>query len=173
MKNFLWLDLEMTGLDEKIHHILELGAVVTDVEFKPLAQFHKIVHQPQTVMDLMDDWCVKTHGASGLTEAVKTGTPLLQVEKELNEFLKPYFKSDQRIILCGNSISNDRRFIDAYMPDFSKKLHYRMIDVSSFKEVFRERYGVKVEKKNPHRAIDDILESIRELSVYLSYVKIA
>ncbi|MCM0605373.1 MAG: oligoribonuclease [Xanthomonadaceae bacterium] len=172
MKNFLWLDLEMTGLDEKTHHILELGAVITDVEFKPLSQFHKIVYQPAEVLGLMDDWCVKTHGGSGLTEAVKTGTPLPQVEKELCDFLKPYFKSDQRIILCGNSISNDRRFIDFYMHDFSKKLHYRMIDVSSFKEVFRERYGVKVEKKNPHRAIDDILESIRELCVYLSYVKI-
>lgn len=163
----------MTGLDEKVHHIMELAAVVTDVELNPLAQFHKIIYQPQSVLALMDDWCVRTHGASGLTEACKTGTPLSQVEKELIDFVKPHFKSDQRIILCGNSISNDRRFIDAYLPQFTQKLHYRMVDVSSFKEIYRERFGIKVEKKNPHRAVDDILESIRELSVYLSYVKIA
>jgi len=172
MKNLLWVDLEMTGLDEKTHHILELAAVVTDMQLKPLGEFHKIVYQPPEVLALMDDWCVKTHGASGLTTAVATGTPLAQVESELVEFLKKYFKSDERIILCGNSIPQDRRFIDVYLPNFNKKLHYRMVDVSSFKEIFRERFNIKFEKKNQHRAVDDIMESIRELEAYLAYVKI-
>lgn len=169
---FFWIDLEMTGLDDTKDVILEVAALVTDHDFNALDSLDRVVHQPQSALDGMDDWCKKTHGASGLTEKVKTGAPLADVEKELIALADKYFpKKDDRIVLCGNSIGNDRRFIDRYMPAFAKKLHYRLIDVSSFKEIFRTKYGVKFEKKNAHRALDDILESINELKAYLSYVK--
>ncbi len=76
------------------------------------------------------------------------------------------------MVLAGNSIGNDRRFIARYLPELEKRLHYRMVDVSSFKEVFRERYGIQFQKGNNHRAIDDIHESIRELEHYLSFVQV-
>lgn len=172
MKRMLWVDLEMTGLDETRDSILEVAAVLTDLELKPVDTFHEIVFQPQSVLEAMTDWCKKTHGESGLTAAVAQGTPLADVERELLKLLDRHFDPKERVVLCGNSVGNDRRFIDRYLVEFSKRLHYRLIDVSSFKEVFREKYGVKFEKKNTHRAVDDILESIRELGHYLSFVRI-
>lgn len=160
----------MTGLDDAKDVILEVAALVTDHDFVSLDSLDRVVYQPPEALALMDDWCKKTHGASGLTEKVKTGAPLADVEKELIALADKYYKKDDRIVLCGNSVGNDRRFIDRYMPDFAKRLHYRLIDVSSFKEIFRTKYGVKFEKKNAHRALDDILESINELKCYLSYV---
>ena len=172
MKNLLWVDLEMTGLDDNRDHILEVAAVVTDMDFKILEEFHRVVFQPPAVLELMDDWCKKTHGASGLTKAVATGTPLADVERDLVAVLDRHFQKNERIVLVGNSIGNDRRFIDRYMPTLAKHLHYRMIDVSSFKEIFREKYGVKVEKSSNHRAVDDIHSSIKELTTYLSFIKV-
>lgn len=173
MKKLLWVDLEMTGLDENIHHILEVAAAVTDLELNVLETLSEVVYQPADVLSLMDDWCVKTHGKSGLTAAVPNGKPPAQVEKLLLELIERHFKKkDDRIVLAGNSISNDRRFIDKYWKGFAARLHYRMVDVSSFKEIFRERFGITFKKQNQHRAVDDIHESISELKTYLSYVKI-
>lgn len=172
MKRFFWIDLEMTGLDDKTDSILEVAAVVTDVNLNTLEEYHRVVFQPAEVLDKMNDWCKKTHGESGLTAAVPFGTPLATVEKELMALAARHFTSKDRIVLAGNSVSNDRRFIDAYMPQFTQLLHYRILDVSSFKEVFREKYSLSFEKKNTHRAVEDILESIRELSFYLSHVTI-
>jgi oligoribonuclease len=171
-KPLLWIDLEMTGLDEQTDSILELAAVVTDVELKSLEEYHRVVFQPAEVLNGMNDWCKKTHGDSGLTAAVPNGTPLAQVETELLTLLDKHFGPNDRIVLAGNSIGNDRRFIDKYMPALAKRLHYRLIDVSSFKEVFRERYNIGFHKGNAHRAVDDIHESIRELAFYLSFVQI-
>lgn len=171
-KPLFWIDLEMTGLDEKTDHILEVAVVITDIELKPLEQYHSVVFQPPEVLASMNDWCKDHHGRSGLTAEVSKGKPLLEVEKDLIALGKRHFKADDRIVLVGNSVGNDRRFIDQYWPEFAKGLHYRLIDVSSYKEIFRERYGLKFEKKNTHRAVEDILESIRELDFYLSYVKI-
>ncbi len=168
----LWVDLEMTGLDEKTDHILEVAIVITDFEFKPLEEYHRIVFQPKEVVDGMNDWCKKTHGDSGLTAAIPTGTPLATVQKEILELIGRHYKPNDRIVLVGNSVGNDRRFIDAYLPEVAKRLHYRLIDVSSFKEVFREKYGINFAKGNKHRAIDDIHESIRELVYYLGFVQI-
>ena len=173
MGNLLWIDLEMSGLDEKVHHILEVAAVVTDANLKHLSEYHCVVYQPQRVLDLMDDWCTKTHGASGLTKAVtEKGRKLAEVETELLAFLKPSFSPNEKIILCGNSIGQDRRFIDAYMKKLAARLHYRIVDVSSFKEVFSLKWQEVFKKKNSHRAVEDIHESIRELEHYLSFVKI-
>ncbi len=171
-KKLLWVDLEMTGLDDLKDSILEVAAIVTDVELKPLEEYHRVVFQTPEVLENMNDWCKKTHGESGLTAAIPSGTPLAQVEKDLLALIGRHFSEKERPVLCGNSIGNDRRFIDRCTPELAGRLHYRMIDVSSFKEVFRDRFKIEFKKKNAHRAVDDILESIRELEHYLSFVKI-
>ena len=173
-KKLLWLDLEMTGLDEKNDKILEIAAIVTDYELNEIAQFHHVIHQPQEILDGMNEWCKVHHGKSGLTDLVKDGTKQEQVETELCVWVKTHFgdkHGKDGAVLAGNSIHNDRRFIDHHLPEFAKLLHYRMVDVSSFKEVFRERFSLKYEKKNAHRAIGDVQESISELKHYLSFVK--
>ncbi|MFZ9595394.1 MAG: oligoribonuclease [Bdellovibrionia bacterium] len=171
MKKLLWIDLEMTGLDDLRDQILEVAAVITDWDLSPLEEYHAVVFQSEDVLSQMNDWCKKTHGESGLTQAVSQGKPLTQVETELAAFALRHFKSQDRIVLAGNSIWNDRRFIDRCLPQFARHLHYRMIDVSSFKEVYREKYNLSFQKKNTHRALDDIQESISELKFYLSFVQ--
>jgi oligoribonuclease len=165
-----WIDLEMTGLDENKDSILEVAVVITDLKSQVLEEYHRVVYQPQSVLDAMNDWCKEHHGKSGLTAAVPSGTPLEQVEAELLALADRHFRAQDRIVLVGNSVGNDRRFVDRYLPKFAQRLHYRLIDVSSFKEIFRDRYHLKFEKKNTHRAVEDIHESIRELEFYLSYV---
>ena len=170
-----WIDLEMTGLDDERDCILEVAVAVTDTEFKVLEEYQRVVFQPQDVLENMNAWCKEHHGASGLTQEVPGGTPLLQVEDELIALTVKHWGqpgNDNRVVLCGNSIGNDRRFINRFLPRWEKHLHYRMIDVSSFKEVFRAKYGVKYEKKNAHRALGDIHESMGELSHYLSFVAV-
>lgn len=174
-KKLLWMDLEMTGLDEKTDQILEIAAIVTDAELKELDQKHYIVYQPQTVLENMSAWCKEHHGKSGLTAAIPSGKPLAEVESELVKWVEEHFgkkHGKDGAVLAGNSIHNDRRFLDAHMPAFAKTLHYRMVDVTSFKEVFRDRFGLKYEKKNAHRAIGDLQESIAELNYYLGFVKV-
>jgi len=172
MKTFFWVDLEMTGLDDKKHQILEVAIIITDLDFKPLEEYHKIVYQPAEALPHMDDWVRKTHSDSGLIAAIPHGTPLPQVEQEVLALINRHYKPDDRVVLAGNSVGNDKRFIDAYMPQIAKRLHYRIIDVSSFKEVFRNKYNLIFEKKNTHRALEDIDESIRELTFYLSYLNL-
>jgi oligoribonuclease len=169
--NYLWIDMEMSGLDVQQCKILEVAAIVTDSRFAPLATYHAVVHQPPSVLAAMDDWCTKTHGDSGLTAAVAKGAPLAQVEEQLMLIVEKYFPASERPVLAGNSIGQDRKFIDAYMPTLSNRLHYRMVDVSSFKIVFQDLYHVRYEKRGTHRALDDILESIAELTLYLSHVR--
>ena len=171
-KPFFWVDLEMTGLDEAVDSILEVAVILTDSDFNVVEQYHRVVYQPQAVVDGMNDWCKKTHGESGLTAAIPQGMPLAEVEKELMALIQKHYGGTERIVLCGNSVGNDKRFIDKYMPEVARRLHYRLIDVSSFKEIYRGLYGLTFQKKNTHRATDDILESIRELQFYLSFVKV-
>lgn len=169
-KHLFWLDLEMTGLDDVKDSILEVAAIITDMDLNPIQEYQSVVFQPQTVLDSMNDWCKENHGKSGLTADVPKGKPIDEVEKDLVALAEKFFS--ERIVLVGNSIANDRRFVDRYLKKFEKKLHYRMIDVSSFKEVFREKWGVKFEKKNAHRALGDVHESIAELKHYLGFIKI-
>ncbi len=171
-KHLFWIDLEMTGLDDLKDHILEVAVIITDIDLNPVAEYEQVVFQPPEVVENMNDWCKKHHGESGLTAAIPGGKPLRDVERDLLTLAKKYFKHDERIVLVGNSVGNDRRFIDRYMPEFAGKLHYRLVDVSSFKEIYREKYGVKFDKKNAHRASGDILESIAELKHYLSFVTV-
>lgn len=170
-KPLFWIDLEMTGLDENVDTILEVAIVLTDWELNKLAEYHQVVFQPPEVLEKMNDWCKKTHGESGLTAAVPQGKPLAEVEREVLALIQKHYGPNDRVILSGNSVGNDKRFVDRYMPTVAKRLHYRLIDVSSFKEVYREKYGLTFQKRNAHRAVDDIDESIRELAFYLSYIK--
>lgn len=168
----MWIDLEMSGLDVEACRILEIAAIVTDYSFRPLdPSFHCIVKQDQAVLDAMDEWCTKTHGESGLSAAVPNGVEERQAEQNLLAFLSPFFKADEQIILCGNSIGQDRKFIDRYLPHLSTRLHYRMLDVTSFKIAFPTLGHPLYEKKGTHRALDDIRESIAELKHFLQMVK--
>lgn len=171
MDKILWADLEMTGLDPVESVIVEFAGIITDLSLEPLDEYHAVVFQPPQALAKMNDWVRKTHTESGLVAKIPFGKPIDVVEAEILEWLKPHF-GDERPILAGNSIHQDRKFIDRYMVDLGEYLHYRMIDVSSFKQVFRFMYGITVEKDTPHRAQDDILASIKELKEYLAYVKI-
>ena len=164
----LWVDLEMTGLDSSRDSILEVAAIVTDWDFKILDQYEAIIHQPESVIDNMNDWCKNQFKLNGLTEKVRSSNlSLSQAESELIEMLNKYFNQNQPIILAGNSVHADRAFIIRYMPKLEQRLHYRMLDVSSFKVVFQNKYHKLFKKGESHRALDDIKESIAELKFYL------
>lgn len=171
-KKFFWIDLEMTGLDEKVDSILEVAIVITDLDLHPLEEYHQVVYQTPEVLQKMNEWCQKQHLTSGLIKAVPNGAPLEKVEACVMALVERHFSKNKQIVLCGNSIGNDRRFIEKYMPKLTERLHYRMIDVSSFKEVFRQKYSVEVKKTDSHRAVDDIHESIGELKTYLEYITV-
>lgn len=168
---FLWVDLEMTGLDTDKHRIIEVGAEITDVNFKTLATYEAVISQDDKVLDAMHDWSRQQHSASGLLERVKTeGRSEKDVIHEIIGFIKAQFGSEPAV-LAGNSIHNDRRFITAQWPEVEELLHYRMLDVSSFKLVMQSKYGLKFTKKEEHRAFDDIQASIAELQYYLQALK--
>src|SRR4051794_34861244 len=101
-KRLFWIDLEMTGLDEVADCILEVAIVVTDLDFKPLEELHRIVFQPAEALARMDDWCKKTHGNSGLTAAIAQGTPLATVEAEVLKLIERHYGSQERVVLSGN-----------------------------------------------------------------------
>jgi oligoribonuclease len=165
---YLWLDLEMTGLDVEKERIIEVGAIITDTQLKAIDEFHRIVFQPNELLNQMDDWNKNHHGNSGLLDAIPNGDKEDVVEKELINWCQKYF--NEPIILAGNSIGQDRLFIDKYFKDFAKLLHYRQLDVTSFKLHF-QTVDIGFQKKNTHRAIDDIRESIEEFKFFWSYFK--
>lgn len=170
MEKLLWLDMEMTGLDVTKEVPIEVGAIVTGWDLKPLEDYHAIIRQPQEFLDRMDDWNKKHHGESGLTASVPNGTPPEQVETELLALVDRHFAKDL-VILAGNSIFQDRIFVTKYFARLTKRLHYRMLDVTSWKIALQAKLGVKFEKKNTHRAVDDIKESIAEFQFYLNHLK--
>ena len=159
----------MSGLDPDACRILEIATLVTDAELELVAEGPElIVHQPDEVLDAMDQWCTTHHGESGLTAAVKASTTsLAEAEAQTLAFLEPLCEPGASP-LCGNSIWQDRRFIARYMPKLDAFLHYRMIDVSTVKELTRRWYpdAKAPPKGQSHRAMDDIRESIAELKFY-------
>jgi oligoribonuclease len=157
----------MTGLDPETCVILEVAAIATDPGLRPLGVFDEVVRQPDEVLAGMDDWNTRTHTASGLVGRVPHGKDLAEVETALLDFVGNHFEPTSPVVLCGNSIGQDRKFIDRYMPRLADRLHYRMIDVSSFKEMLHRRFGVEFKKAQRHRALDDIRESIAEMQHYL------
>ncbi len=167
----LWVDLEMTGLDPQQHVILEVAAEVTDWKFKTLASYEAIIYQPDDVLVRANPWAKDQHANSGLTERVRTeGRPEKDVVHELVGFIQAQFGSEPAV-LAGNSIHNDRLFIRQWWPEVEGQLHYRMLDVSSWKLVMQGKYGVAFDKNEGHRAYDDIQASIAELQFYLEWLK--
>lgn len=168
----LWVDLEMTGLDPHKDRILEVAAIATDWNFKEYATCEAVIHQPPKVLAGMDEWCRAQHGASGLTERVQgskvTGN---EAETMLIKLVEEHFKSGNKVILAGNSIHMDRRFIIHHWAKLDEKLHYRMLDVSAWKVVFEGKYRQKFTKPEQHRALEDIRGSVEELRHYLGKVK--
>jgi oligoribonuclease len=163
----LWVDLEMTGLDVDEHVIIEIAAEVTDKDFKTLASYEALILQPEEKLNGMNPWAQTQHDGSGLTERIrKEGKPEQDVIHELIGFIQAQF-GDEPAVLAGNSIHNDRTFIKKWWPEVDALLHYRMLDVSSFKIVMQMKYGIVFEKNDAHRAFDDIQASIAELQFYL------
>jgi len=165
----VWIDMEMTGLHPESATILEVASIVTDAALNVLAEGPDlVVHQPDAILDGMDEWNTTHHGASGLIAASRgSKVSIADAERITMEFLEPLVAPGASP-LCGNSISQDRRFLFRYMPALEAYLHYRNVDVSSIKELCRRWYpGLPAPpKKKAHRALDDIKESIEELRFY-------
>lgn len=169
----LWVDLEMTGIDPERDVILEVAAEITDFNFKSLASFRAVIAQDEAKLAAMNEWAAKQHGLSGLTERVRIeGRPEQEVEAEFAQLIKEKF-GDEPAVLAGNSIHQDRRFIRRWWPQVENLLHYRMLDVSSYKVYMRGKYDLEFKKTETHRALDDIHESIAELEYYLDWMKAA
>lgn len=167
----LWVDLEMTGLDTSEHVIIEVAAEVTDWNFKTLASYEAVIKHPDDVLERSNPWARDQHLKSGLTERVRTeGRPEQEVIHELVGFISAQF-GDEPAVLAGNSIHNDRLFIKKWWPEVEDLLHYRMLDVSAWKLVLQNKFDVAFEKKDTHRAFDDIQASIAELQYYLEWFK--
>lgn len=170
----LWVDLEMTGLDPKKDVIIEVAAEVTDFKFKTLASYEAIVKQDKkTVVDRMQKniwWKDYPENRDEFVRKMDHGKPSDQVERELIELVEQQFGSEPAV-LAGNSIHNDRKFIQQWWPQLDLKLHYRMLDVSAWKVFMQGAYGVQFEKREVHRAFDDIQASIAELQYYLEWFK--
>jgi len=173
MNKLFWLDMEMTGLDVNKEVIIEVAAIITDFDFQELDQFEAVVRQPQSYLDNMDAWNTEHHKKSGLTAKVPYGMAPDLVEAKLCDLVKKHFPDTKnKPILAGNSINQDRMFIDKYMPEFGQRLHYRVVDVSSWKVIMNTKFGYKYSKSNQHRALDDIRESIQELKNYCRFIEI-
>ncbi len=165
----IWIDMEMTGLEPETCVVLEIATIVTNGELEEIAEGPSLViHQPDDILESMNSWCIRQHGESGLTEKVRSSKiSLEQAEEETLAFLRQHTKSGASP-LCGNSVGQDRRFIDVYMPGLAEYLHYRTIDVSTIKELSKRWYPdvSNFGKQADHRALDDIRESIAELRYY-------
>ncbi len=168
--NLIWIDLEMTGLDPDKEKIIEIATIVTDKDLNILAEGPMMaIHQPQTLLDNMDEWCTTHHGQSGLTQRViESKVSESQAEKETIAFLQQWVP-EGKSPMCGNSIGQDRRFLVRYMPQLHEYFHYRNLDVSSLKELavrWKPSILPGFSKENKHLALDDIKESIEELVYY-------
>lgn len=166
----IWIDLEMTGLNPEEDRIIEVATIVTDSDLKIIAEGPVLaIHQPNSVLDKMDEWNTRTHGKTGLTDRVKASRlSEADVEKQTIDFLQRLIPKNKSP-MCGNSICQDRRFLARCMPELEAWFHYRNLDVSSIKELVKRWQPELLKgysKKNTHKALDDIRESIEELEYY-------
>ena len=172
----VWIDMEMTGLDPAKERIIEIATILTDGQLTEIAVGPELViHQADEVLAAMDDWNKSHHKASGLVERVKASTITDgDAEAQTLAFINAHVGPKDRPVLAGNSIHQDRRFIRRYMASLDARLHYRMVDVSTIKELARRWYPQIIAKqplkKDTHRALDDIRESIDELRYYRANV---
>lgn len=174
----LWVDLEMTGLDPEKDRILEVAAIATGWDLEPIvrgnerAEMTAVVKVPEELMRermVGEFWEKNAESRDGLMAQNSEGESTRAVEEELLTFIDKWFGDE--VILAGNSIHQDRKFIDREWPEVSKRLHYRMLDVSAWKVVFEGKYGKRFTKREAHRALDDIRGSMEELRWYLEMIK--
>ena len=170
--NLIWIDLEMTGLRPDVDQIIEIATLVTDKQLRVLAEGPVIaIHQPESALELMDDWNRRQHGTSGLIERVRASTTgIAEAEQRTLQFLESFVDAGLSP-MCGNSICQDRRFLARHMPLLERYFHYRNLDVSTLKELAR-RWAPEVaagfQKGSTHLALDDVRDSVRELEYYRS-----
>jgi oligoribonuclease len=169
-ENLIWLDLEMTGLNPDADMILEIATLVTDKQLNILAEGPVLaIHQSDTVLSAMGEWCTRQHGQSGLIRRVRESRITEnQAERATLDFLQQYLPPNSSP-MCGNSICQDRRFLVRYMPDLERFFHYRNLDVSTLKELGK-RWAPSImdgyTKQSNHLALDDIRDSVAELKYY-------
>lgn len=170
----IWIDMEMSGLNPETDRVLEIAIVITDAQLNTVAEAPVLViHQPDAVLDAMDNWNKSTHKKSGLIDRVKASTlSETDVENRMVEWLAQYVPAGVSPI-CGNSVHQDRRFLVKYLPKLDGYFHYRLIDVSTLKELAR-RWKPEVlngmVKHGKHEALADIHESIEELRYYRAQI---
>lgn len=168
----LWMDLEMTGLEPDKDKILEVAAIATDMQLNEIARYEAVVQVDENLMKsrmVGDFWEKNSKSRDALIAQNETGKPVKEVEKELLDFINK--NCSKELYLAGNSIHQDRKFIEREMPEVDKLLHYRMLDVSSWKIYFENAKHKKFTKPENHRALDDINGSIEELKWYLTFLK--
>lgn len=168
----LWMDLEMTGLEPDKDKILEVAAIATDMQLNEIARYEAVVKVDEEFMKsrmIGDFWEKNSKSRDALIAQNETGKPVKEVEKELLDFINK--NCSKELYLAGNSIHQDRKFIEREMPELNKLLHYRMLDVSSWKIYFENAKHKKFTKPENHRALDDINGSIEELKWYLTFLK--
>ncbi len=168
--NLIWIDLEMTGLDTQNDEIIEIATVVTDAQLNILAEGPILaIHQPDNILDGMDEWNTKQHGKSGLVARVKESQlTAADAERQTIAFLTEHVKKGVSP-MCGNSICQDRRFMARCMPELEAFFHYRNLDVSTLKELASRWYpsvSAGFKKTSSHLAMDDVKDSINELQYY-------
>ncbi|HMQ95830.1 MAG TPA: oligoribonuclease [Candidatus Saccharibacteria bacterium] len=171
----LWVDLEMTGLDPQEDHILEVAAIATDWDFTEIARFEavqKIDSQLMSERMVGAFWEKYASVREALMQQNETGKDSQTVEDELLAFIEEHFAESERVLLAGNSIHQDRKFIENEWPRLDARLHYRMLDVSAWKVVFEGKFRKKFAKPEAHRALEDIKGSIEELHYYLKKMKL-
>jgi len=168
--NLIWIDLEMTGLNTDTDRIIEIATVVTDKHLNLLGEGPVLaIHQPENVLNAMDDWNRKQHGGSGLADRVRASKITVgEAEQRTVDFLARWV-TPGKSPMCGNSICQDRRFLAREMPSLERFFHYRNLDVSTLKELAK-RWAPDVfeamKKSSTHLALEDIRESIDELKYY-------
>ena len=168
--NLIWIDLEMTGLDTFNDRIIEIATIITDKELTVLAEGPVFaIHQPNAVLEAMDEWNQNQHGQSGLIQRVRESTiNEAEAERLTIEFLSRYLPAGTSP-MCGNSICQDRRFLARCMPQLERFFHYRNLDVSTLKELGKRWNPASLEgfsKESTHLALDDVRDSIAELKHY-------
>jgi len=168
-QRLVWIDLEMTGLDIEKESIIEIATIITDGELNIIAHGPNVaITVDESLIEGMDEWNTTHHFESGLVDRIREqGVSLADAEKMTLDFLKEWVDPNTAP-LCGNSVWNDRRFLEKEMPNVAEYLHYRMIDVSTVKELARRWYPEvdKYPKKGAHLALDDIIESVEELNYF-------